>query len=436
MNTPVSKRRNLKLVALVSSANFMEMFDFMVFGFYSTWIARTFFPAASEFASMMLTFATFGAGFLMRPIGAVVLGAYIDQRGRRAGLTMALTLMTLGTLSIACMPGYDRVGIIAPLVVLIGRLLQGFSAGAEVGGTSVYLSEIATPGNKGFFVSWQSASQQMAVVFASFIGMTLSRNLSPAEMGTWGWRIPFFIGCLIIPCVFLIRNHLEESPAFVARKHKPPTLRQVIASMGRSWRIVALGTMLVMMTTVSFYLITVYTPTYGNSVLKLTPGESLMVSFCVGISNFILLPVMGALSDRIGRRPQLIACTVLALVTAYPALWWLAQAPSFGRLLGVELWLALVYAGYNGAMIVYLTEVMPADVRTTGFSLAYSLATAIFGGLTPAICTWLIHTTGDKAVPGIWLVIAASVSLVATLILAWRAKRQGAAVAVPAPATA
>ncbi len=432
MHAPISPRRNLKLIALVSSANFMEMFDFMVFGFYSTWIARTFFPAANEFASMMLVFATFGAGFLMRPIGAIVLGAYIDRRGRRAGLTLALSLMTLGTLSIACMPGFERVGVLAPLVVLAGRLLQGFSAGAEVGGTSVYLAEIATPGHKGFFVSWQSASQQMAVVFASFIGLTLSRLLSPAEMGAWGWRIPFFIGCLIIPCVFLIRNHLEESPAFVARTRKPPTLREVVVSMGRSWRVVALGTMLVMMTTVSFYLITVYTPTYGNSVLKLTPGESLTVSFCVGLSNFILLPVMGALSDRIGRRPQLIACTVLALLTGYPALWWLAQAPGFERLLGVELWLALVYAGYNGAMIVYLTEVMPADVRTAGFSLAYSLATAIFGGLTPAICTWLIHATGDKAVPGAWLAMAALVSLVATLVLTWRAPRVAVATAVPA----
>ena len=430
----VSRRQHVKLVALVSSGNFLEMYDFMVFGFYTTWIAKTFFPTTSEFASLMLTLATFGAGFLMRPIGAIVLGSYIDQHGRKTGLVLTLGLMALGTLSIACMPGYATVGVIAPIVVLVGRLLQGFSAGAQVGGVSVYLSEIATPGNKGFYVSWQSASQQVAVAFASFLGITVARILSPAQMAVWGWRIPFFIGCLIIPFIFLIRKSLEETPAFLSRAHKPPSLGAVISSMGRNWGLILIGTMLVMMTTVSFYLITAYTPTYGNAVLHLSARDSLTVSFCVGISNFVLLPVMGALSDRIGRRPLLVGCTVIALLTGYPALLWLSSAPTFGRLLGVELWLSLIYSGYNGAMIVYLTEVMPADVRTSGFSLAYSLATAIFGGFTPVICTWLIHVTGNKAVPGLWLATAALCSLVATFLLLRREKRKAEAVGVPAAA--
>jgi metabolite-proton symporter len=418
-----SRRKNVQLVVLAASGNFLEMYDFMVFGFYATWIAKTFFPTTSEFASLMLTLATFGAGFLMRPVGALVLGAYIDKHGRKRGLMVTLGLMALGTLSITCMPGFATAGILAPLVVLIGRLLQGLSAGAEVGGVSVYLAEIATPGRRGFYVSWQSASQQVAVVFASLLGLIVSQNLTSAQMAVWGWRIPFAIGCLMIPFIFLIRRSLEETPAFLARKHQPPTLGQVAASMARNWRLVLTGTLLVMMTTVSFYMITAYTPTYGNAVLKLSARDSLFVSCCVGLSNFVLLPVMGSLSDRIGRRPLLNGCTVIALLTAYPALSWLAAAPSFGRLLGVELWLSLIYAGYNGAMIVYLTEVMPADVRTAGFSLAYSLATAIFGGFTPMIATWLIRETGNKAIPGAWLATAALCSLIATVLLGRRERR-------------
>jgi metabolite-proton symporter len=410
-----SRKEKVKAVIRVSSGNFLEMYDFMVFGYYAAAIGRTFFPKNSEFASLMLSLATFGVGFLMRPLGAIVLGAYIDRKGRRAGLILTLALMSVGTLSIACIPGYAVIGIVAPVLVVLGRLLQGFSAGVELGGVSVYLSEIATPGHKGFYVSWQSASQQCAVVFAALLGVLLSSNLSPAQMSAWGWRVPLWVGCFIIPFLFLIRRSLAETEDFLARKHHPK-LPEVVRSLAENWQLVVLGTMLVTMTTVSFYLITAYTPTFGQSVLHLASRGNLIVTLCVGVSNFIWLPVMGALSDRIGRTPLLIGCTLAALITAYPALLWLASAPSFGRLLGVELWLSFIYGSYNGAMVVFLTELMPAKVRATGFSIAYSLATAIFGGFTPAICTYLIHSTGNSAMPGVWLSFAAACGLTAALI--------------------
>src|SRR5476649_2860602 len=162
---PDSARSKVGAVFRVTSGNFLEQFDFFLFGFYATYIAAAFFPAANEFASLMMTFAVFGAGFLMRPLGAVVLGAYIDDVGRRKGLIVTLSIMASGTILIVLVPGYETIGLFAPALVLIGRLLQGFSAGAEMGGVSVYLSEIATPGNKGFFTSWQSASQQVASTF-------------------------------------------------------------------------------------------------------------------------------------------------------------------------------------------------------------------------------------------------------------------------------
>jgi metabolite-proton symporter len=411
-----SNNSKAKAVFRVVSGNFLEMYDFMVYGFYATAIAKTFFPGDDPFASLMLSLATFGAGFLMRPLGAIFLGAYIDRHGRRQGLIITLGLMAMGTLLIAFVPGYATLGVAAPLLVLLGRLLQGFSAGVELGGVSVYLAEIATPGKRGFFVSWQSASQQVAVVFAGLLGVILNHWLSPQDMGEWGWRVPFFVGCLIVPALFIIRRSLEETPEFQQRKHRP-TLSQVLRSIGQNFGLVLAGTAMVVMTTVSFYLITAYTPTFGKNELHLSDFDSLLVTMCVGLSNFIWLPLMGAVSDRIGRKPLLLAATVLALVTAYPMLSWLVAAPSFVRLLEVELWLSFLYGSYNGAMVVALTEIMPADVRTTGFSLAYSLATATFGGFTPAVCTWLIHTLDNKAAPGIWLSGAAALGLLATLVL-------------------
>ncbi len=387
----------------------------MVFGYYATAIGKAFFPSSNPFLSLMLSLATFGAGFLMRPLGAIVLGAYADRHGRRAGLLLTLGLMSVGIVSIACMPSYATIGLVAPLLVLTGRLLQGFSAGMELGGVSVYLSEIATPGHKGFYVSWQSGSQQVAVMFAALVGVVLSAKLPPAKMAAWGWRVPLLLGCAIIPFLFILRRSLQETDEFIARKHRPDPseiLRSLVANSG----IVLIGTMMVTMTTVSFYMITAYTPTFGTNVLHLASTDSLLVTLCVGASNLFWLPIMGALSDRIGRRPLLFACTLLMLFTAYPAMLWLVREPSFTRLLIVELWLSFLYGSYNGAMVVFLTEIMPTEVRTTGFALAYSLATAIFGGFTPALSTYLIHISGNRAIPGLWLSFAAILGLFATLI--------------------
>jgi len=413
---PARRASKLGTVIRVTSGNFIEMYDFFLFGFYAQQIAAAFFPATSEYAALMMTFATFGAGFFMRPLGAVILGSYIDRIGRRKGLVLTLGIMASGTALIAFVPGYASIGLLAPLLVLIGRLLQGFSAGVELGGVSVYLSEMATPGNKGFYVSWQSASQQVAIIFSAALGYALNHALAKDVIADWGWRIPFFVGCSIIPVVFYIRRSLQETEAFLAQKTHP-TFRQMMRTISRNWPLVTVGAMLVVLTTVAFYMITVYTPTFGKSVLKLSTGDSLVVTLCVGLSNFLWLPVMGALSDRIGRWPVMAACSALVALTAYPALSWLVANPSFGNMVLVELWLSFLYGSYNGATIVALTEIIPAQVRTTGFSLAYSLATALFGGLTPLLSTWLIEASGDKAAPGLWLAGAGAISLVATYLV-------------------
>lgn len=412
----MSTRDRLGAILRVTSGNFLEQFDFFLFGFYATYIAHTFFPASSEFASLMMTFAVFGAGFLMRPIGAIVLGAYIDKVGRRKGLIVTLSIMATGTFLIVLIPSYQTIGLWAPLLVLIGRLLQGFSAGAELGGVSVYLAEIATPGRKGFYTSWQSGSQQVAIMVAAAMGFALNAVLEQSAISDWGWRILFLFGCLIVPFIFVLRRKLEETQEFTARRHHL-AMRQVFATLLANWQVVIAGMMMVAMTTTAFYLITVYAPTFGKKVLMLSASDSLLVTLLVAISNFFWLPVGGALSDRFGRRPVLIAMTLLALATAWPALTMLANAPSFLMMLSVLLWLSFIYGMYNGAMIPALTEIMPAEVRVAGFSLAYSLATAVFGGFTPVISTALIEYTGDKASPGYWMSFAAVCGLLATCYL-------------------
>src|SRR4030081_2788439 len=211
MITPSDRQSKIWSVVRVSSGNFLEMYDFMVFGYYASAIGNAFFPSTNPFSSLMLALMTFGAGFLMRPLGPIVLGAYTVKHGRRAGLILTLGLMSIGIISIACMPGYATIGLLAPLLVLMGRLLQGFSAGMELGGVSVYLSEIATPGHKGFYVSWQSASQQAAVMFAALTGVVLNAILPRDAMAAWGWRVPLFIGCAIIPFLFRLRQSLEDT---------------------------------------------------------------------------------------------------------------------------------------------------------------------------------------------------------------------------------
>jgi MHS family citrate/tricarballylate:H+ symporter-like MFS transporter len=413
---PPQIKSRIGAILRATSGNFLEQFDFFLFGFYASAIAKAFFPAENDAAALLNTFGVFWLGALMRPIGAIVLGAYIDKIGRRLGLIVTLGIMAIGTVVIAFCPTYASIGVAAPIIVLAGRLLQGFSAGVELGGVSVYLSEIATPGNRGFYTSFQSSSQQVAIFVAALLGFGLSELMPAATVAEWGWRIPFFIGCLIIPFIFVLRRTLEETPAFLSMK-KHPTTAEVFASAAANWRIVLLGMLMATLTTVTFYFVTVYTPTFGKTVLKLTSHDSLLVTLMVAVTNFIWNPVGGAVSDRIGRKPVLLTIAILSLLTAYPALHWLIAAPTFGKMLAVEMMFSFYFGVYSGTMLGALVEVVPAHVRTTCFSLAFALAAGLFGTFTPFASTWLIQHTGDKASPGYWLMCAAACGIVAALAI-------------------
>ncbi|WP_025886176.1 tricarballylate/proton symporter TcuC [Asaia prunellae] len=408
----VSRRSILTNALRAASGNFLEMYDFSVFGYYAEYIAHAFFPGASPAASLMMVFATFGAAFLMRPLGALVLGTYVDRIGVRRGLILTLSLMAFGTLMLALTPSYRRIGLLAPLLVLFGRLVQGFSAGAEVGSTSVYLSALAPPRWRGLLVAFQSASQQVAVMFAALVGVVLSGHLTSEQMDQWGWRVPLLIGCVIVPLLFLLRRSLAEPEASGAHARTGHGVAVTFVKLLRNWRLAVSGCLMVFMTTVSFYMITAYTPSYGSAVLHLSSTTGLTVTFFVGLSNLVWLLVSGALSDRIGRRPIMAGATIASILTVYPALCWLTAAPSFTRMLVTLLWLSCLYGLYNGALVVFLTEYVPKEIRTAGFSVVYSLATCV-GGFTPALCTLLIHHTGNRAIPGLWMSVAALISLLA-----------------------
>jgi MHS family citrate/tricarballylate:H+ symporter-like MFS transporter len=412
---PPQLKSRIGAILRATSGNFLEQFDFFLFGFYAPLIAKAFFPSEDETAALLNTFGVFWLGALMRPVGAIVLGAYIDRIGRRKGLIVTLAIMAIGTVTIAVCPTYATIGVAAPVIVLVGRLLQGFSAGVELGGVSVYLAEIATPGNRGFYTSFQSSSQQVAIFVAAIIGFTLNAMMPADAIAAWGWRIPFFIGCLIIPFIFVLRRTLEETPEFLSMK-KHPTTKEVFSSAAVNWKIIVLGMMLAAMTTVTFYFVTVYTPTFGKE-LNLTAQDSLLVTLMVAVTNFIWNPVGGAVSDRIGRRPVLLAIAGLSFVTAYPALLWLTAAPTFGKLLAVEMMLSCYFGVYSGTMLGALVEIVPAHVRTTCFSLAFALAAALFGTFTPFAATKLIALTGDKASPGFWLMCAAASGFIAAIVI-------------------
>ena len=416
MLSPAERRAKVKAIVRVASGNFIEAYDFFVYGYYAQYIAANFFPAANEYASLMLSLLTFGAGYLIRPLGAILLGGYMDKHGRRRGLLLTLSLMAAGTFSIAVTPSYAQIGLLAPLLIVAGRLLQGLSAGAEFGGVAIYLSEIATPGRRGFYCCWQAVSQQVAVIFAAGIGLMLTAVVPPEQMTAWGWRIPLLIGTAAVPLILWLRNSLEETEAFKQSRHVR-TLSEIMRILGANWTLILNGVGLTVMMTTSFYLITAYTPTYARAALQMAPTDVFLVTLFVGMSNLCWLPVGGMLTDRFGARPLMLIVTATAVLTAYPAMLFLVAGPSFMKLLGVLLIYSMFFGLYAGGLIPLLTEIMPREVRTTAFSFAFVTATAIFGGFTPAIATYLIEMTGNRAAPALWLSLAASISFAACFVL-------------------
>jgi MHS family proline/betaine transporter-like MFS transporter len=397
-----------RAIVAASIGNALEWFDFAVYGFFALTISKLFFPVGDQATSLLLTFGTFGVTFFMRPLGAIVLGRYADRSGRKAALVLIIGLMMLGTAIIAVVPTYASIGIAAPVAIVIARMLQGFSAGGEFGSATAFLAE-QNPLRRGFFASWQLASQGITTVLATGFGAVLSGLLSPAELEAWGWRTPFVFGLLIGPVAYYIRKRIDEAPEFRSIVPSEAPLRETVSGEKLSM-LISLG--VVVFGTVATYM-TLFMPTYAVRQLGLPAAGSFAAGLLYGVIQILLIPVFGALSDRYGRLPIPAVCAVAALLATYPMFIWLANAPTLQTLLWIWLILGVLVAGYHGSIPALMSELFPTRTRTSGLSISYSFGVMIFGGFAPFIMQWLIELTGSKLAPGYYLMLAAVISLVA-----------------------
>jgi MHS family proline/betaine transporter-like MFS transporter len=399
-----------RAVLATSIGNALEWFDLVVYGFFAVVISKLFFPAGNETVSLLLTLGTFGVSFFMRPLGAIVIGAYADRAGRKAALTLSILLMMLGTAIIVVLPTYQQIGIAAPLILVLARLMQGFSAGGEFGSATAFLAEHA-PHRRGFFASWQVASQGLTTVLAAVFGTVLTGGLSSDQLMSWGWRVPFIFGLLIGPIAYYIRSHVDETPEFLAAATTDSPLRDTFAGQ-KARLLIAIG--IVVLGTVATYLV-LFMPTYGVKQLGLPASVTFGAVVLTGVIQMIGAPLIGHLCDRIGRTGVMLTSATLMLVLGYPAFAWLVSQPSAATLFVVLVAMGVLVTGYFGALPGLLSEIFPVATRTTGMSLAYNIAVTVFGGFGPFIIAWLIRETGLKVAPSFYLMFAALLSLVALL---------------------
>ncbi len=412
------KPRTRQIVAAVIG-NALEWYDFVVYGFLTLVIARLFFPAQNEYASMLLTMATFGVGFFMRPVGGIVIGIYADRKGRKAALQLIIGLMTLSMAMIAFAPPYAAIGVAAPLLILLARLLQGFATGGEFASATSFLVESAPANKRGFYGSLQMVGQSLAALSGAVAGTLITRGLDAEQIDSWGWRLPFLFGLVIGPVGLYIRRYLEETGAFIESRTAAAAnpLRTVVARNARS---LAVTFGLVICGTISYYVVLVYMPTFAKTRL----GIPLMDAFTAQVIGLVCLtaaiPLCGMLSDRIGRRPVLMTATVAYFLLLYPMFDWIQAGPSLARLAIMQAVLCSLVGVFLGPISTAIAEQFPTGVRSTGLAIGYNFAVMLFGGFAQFIVTWLIRETGSPLAPAYYVMFGAVVGFIASIFLVER----------------
>jgi MFS transporter, MHS family, proline/betaine transporter len=404
-------------IAAAAIGNALEWYDFFVFGFLTVVISRLFFPADSRYASLLLTTATFGIGFFMRPIGGILLGIYTDRKGRKAGLQLILGLMTAAIAMIAFAPTYAAIGVAAPLIIVLARLLQGFATGGEWGSAAAFLVESAPAHRRGLYGSWMVAGAGLALLTGALMSSLVTLSLAPDAFDSWGWRFPFLFGLIIGPVGLYIRRRLGETEAFLearaAAKEKDGLGRTVAIHLKE----IVVGIGLFSGQAISLYVILLYMPTFATTQLHLPLSEA-FIAQSIGLVCFTsLIPLFGALSDRIGRKPIFIGSLVLYLSVAYPLFFWVHASPSLGNLLIMQIVLGSLLGAFSGPFATALAEQFPTRMRASGLGIVANLATMAFGGFAPFFVTWLIEATGSSIAPVFYVMFGAAMSLVATFFL-------------------
>lgn len=409
-----------RAVLAASIGNILEWYDFVLYAYFSTYIAQKFFPTGNEVTSFLITIATFGVGFVARPIGAIVLGAYADRAGRKSALMVVIALMALGTGLIGLTPGYDAIGLWAPAIIVAARLMQGFSSGGEWGGATSFVVEHAPPGRRGFYGSWQQTSLAVALLLGSLTGTLLSQALAPEVLADWGWRIPFVAGALLMgPFGLWLRLGIGEAHGTAARAAAHPVKEAIV---GHTRPMVA-GIAFTIGWTVTNYLYLVYMSVYLTRTLKVERTDALLAT-SVQIAVFMLLsPLMGRLSDRLGRRPVMAAGALCVAAGTYPVFAYMAAHPQFGAIVPALALLGVFMAMMTGPAPAWQAELYPRRVRTSAISMSYNLAVTVFGGFAPFVATWLIAATGSVLSLTFYISACAAVSLLTVLLCAESAHR-------------
>ena len=417
LSSPEAQAVRRRAIFSCAIGNFFELFDFVLYGFFAVPISQAFFPSGNDAAALINTFITFGAGFLFRPLGAVVIGAYGDRRGRRAALVVTIGLMALATGCTGLIPTYGQIGVLAPLLLLVCRCGQGFSTGGEWGGAAAFLVEYSEPGKRGLTGAWQQFSTQIGATGASLAAYLLARNLAPDAFASWGWRLPFLIGFLLGPIGYYLRTRVAETPAFERNAERHAIAKAPLAeALGSHGMRIVQAFFLSIIGIVANYVMIVFMPTYAIKTLHIDPGVALLCATLTNLEVMLLTPFMGALSDRIGRRPMIAACGVLNVVFAYP-LYILVGQGTFGALLGAMMVVGAIESLYTGTICVILSELFPTRVRYTALSLGYGFSVAIFGGFAPFAAQWLIGATGNPISPAYLVIAGGAMSAIAVLTL-------------------
>ncbi|MGH7156405.1 MAG: MFS transporter [Acetobacteraceae bacterium] len=391
-----------KAVFAAAIGNVLEWYDFGVYVFFAAVIAKNFFPATNSTAALLSSFGVFGVGFLMRPLGGIIIGRFGDTHGRKAVLMLTIMSMAFGTVLVGVLPGYASIGVAAPILLVVARLIQGFSAGGEWGGSTAFMVEWAPHGHRGWYGSFQQASIALSLVLASGIGALFTTILSADALTAWGWRIPFLLGIVLAGVGLYLRAHVDETPAYRAVESQQP-------ARGGFWSgLRAFG--FTIHWTVAFYILLSYMPTFTRLHAGFSPAQALWSNTIGVVVLMLLIPLFGAISDRVGRRPLLLLSCAAFVILPVPLFGVLLGKPAFGVLVLIQAVFAACIALFSGAGPAAIAEMFATMGRSTWMTPAYALAVAIFGGFAPFIATWLIRATGSPISPAYYVLAAAAVS--------------------------
>ena len=412
-----TRRSRAKAIFAITLGNGLEFFDFTVYSFFASIIGALYFPVHGSLNQLMLAVGSFGVGFVVRPIGGIVIGAFADRVGRKAAMTLTLWLMALGSALIAFAPTYAQIGLAAPALILLARLVQGFAVGGEVGASTSLLLEYADDRSRGFYGSWQFVSQGLNTVCGALIGVALSTTLSQAALESWGWRVPFVIGMLVVPVGVYIRRHLDETLAHpvdvedtepVADVARP--LREIF---GRHRVALVAGIVTTIGGTAANYIVLFYMSTYAIKILGLPMSVGMSAALVAALVTAICSPFAGSLSDRLGRKWVMGVSRVVLIAVIYPAFMIIHAVPTVATVLAVVAVLGAIVAFTAVPNIVMLPELFPQSIRVTGMSVVYCVGVSIFGGFAQFFATWLIKLLDNPLAPAWYLIGCGAVSLLA-----------------------